>query len=111
MKKKRNYTPRMPAIECPHCQSRAIVRGSTEITPMVRELRMACENDDCRHTFVSQLSVIRTIRPSDCPNPAVRLPFGNRNLGPKPRPANDDAPVPANDDHGLGAAIAAVMKT
>jgi hypothetical protein len=108
--KKRNYTPRIPAIDCPHCQSRAIVRDSAEVFPMVRELRMACTNDDCRHTYVAQLSVIRTIRPSDCPNPAIRLPFGNPNLGPKkPRPANDDALQPANDDHGIGVALAAAF--
>jgi hypothetical protein len=107
--KKRNYTPRIPAIECPHCKSRAIVRDSTEIFFMVRELRLSCTNDDCRHTYVAQLSVIRTIRPSDCPNPDVRLPFGNPNLGPKRKPANDDALQPANDDHGLGVALANIF--
>jgi DNA-directed RNA polymerase subunit RPC12/RpoP len=98
---------RLPAIACPHCASKAIVRDSTEITPMVRELRLSCTNEDCGHTFVSQLSVIRTIRPSATPKEGVRLPFGAWS----PKPANDDHPEPANDDHGLAAAIAASMTT
>ncbi|MEG3089746.1 ogr/Delta-like zinc finger family protein [Sphingomonas sp. PB4P5] len=107
--KKRNYTPRIPAIECPHCKSRAIVRGSSEVCPMVRELRFMCTNDDCQHTYVGQLSVIYTIHASHCPNPAIRLPFGNPNLGPKRKPANDDTSPPANDDHGIGVALATVF--
>lgn len=103
--------PRLPAITCPHCQAKSIVRDSVQVTPTVRELRLTCDNDECGHTFVCQLSVIRTIRPSAKPNPAIRLPFGNQNLGPKARSANDDSPVPANDDHGVVAAIAAIMKT
>jgi DNA-directed RNA polymerase subunit RPC12/RpoP len=97
---------RLPAIACPHCASKAIVRDSTEITPMVRELRLSCTNEDCGHTFVSQLSVIRTIRPSATPKEGIRLPFGAWS-----KPANDDHPEPANDDHGLAAAIAATMTT
>jgi len=106
MTTKRTLT-RLPAIACPHCEAKAIVRDSTEITPMVRELRLSCTNDDCGHTFVAQLSVIRTIRPSDMAREDVRLPFGAW----LKRPANDDHPTPANDDHGLAAAIAAIMPT
>lgn len=106
MTTKRTLT-RLPAIACPHCEAKAIVRDSTEITPMVRELRLSCTNDDCGHTFVAQLSVIRTIRPSDMAREDVRLPFGAWSK----RPANDDQPTPANDDHGLAAAIAAIMPT
>lgn len=98
---------RLPAIACPHCAAKAIVRDSTEITPMVRELRLSCTDADCDHTFVAQLSVIRTIRPSAKPKADVRLPLGAWSK----KPANDDHPTPANDDHGLIAAIAAVMPT
>jgi|GEM_PF-1532326 len=106
----RRTAARLPAIKCPHCDAKAIVRNSTDITTMVREIRLECTNDDCGHTFVGQLSVIRTIRPSLTPRADVRLPFANPNLvGPRPRPANDDQPVPANDDHGIAAAIGAVM--
>lgn len=95
--------PRIPSICCPHCGERSIVRDSVQITPTIRELRLACDNDDCGHTFLCQLSVVRTIRPSARPNPAVNLPFSNPNLRlPRARPANDEtpapAPTPANDD-------------
>ena len=106
MTTKRTLT-RLPAIPCPHCDTKAIVRDSIEITVMVRELRLSCTNDDCRHTFVAQYSVIRTIRPSDIPKEGVRIPFGAWSK----KPANDDHPMPANDDNGLIAAIAAVMPT
>lgn len=47
----------MPAIACPHCQTRSIVRNSCDVYDLIRELRMTCENVDCGHVFVAQLSV------------------------------------------------------
>ncbi len=104
--------PRLPGIHCPHCNQRMIVRGSERLTDTVRELRMSCPNDDCAASFVAQLSLIRQIRASDQPNPAVRLPFGLV----RRKAANDGHPLPDNDtgptdDNGLGAAIAAIMTT
>ncbi len=82
---------------------------------MVREIRLECTDGDCGHSFVAQLSVIRTIRPSRTPREGVKLPFANPNLvGPDSKPANDDEPDHANDDHddnGVIAAIAALMTT
>lgn len=69
------------------------MRDSVRVTDLVRELRLNCTDDDCGHTFVAQLSIIRTIRPSYRENPSVRLPFGEW----RSRPANDDVPEPAND--------------
>jgi len=86
--------PRLPGIHCPHCGARSIVRDSVQVTPIVRELRLVCDDVDCGHTFVAQLSVIRTVRPSARPNPNIHLPVGNW----APPPANDDAPAPANDE-------------
>lgn len=106
MKTKRAYTPRVPAISCPHCASRSIVRSSEAVTDTVRELRMVCDNPDCGCQFVSQLSVIRIVRQSATPNPAVRIPFGRWPA----QPANDDHPTPANDE-GLGVALGAIMTT
>jgi predicted RNA-binding Zn-ribbon protein involved in translation (DUF1610 family) len=89
---------RIPSIHCPHCGARSLVRTSEQLTPLVRELRYRCDDDDCGHTFVAQLSVIRTIRPSAKPRPGIHLPIGNPALGcTRPRHANDDAREPAND--------------
>lgn len=87
-------------MPCPHCDTRAIVRSSGQISPLVRELDYQCQNIACGHTFVSQLSIVRTIVASACPRAGIHLPFGNPNLGPKrlPKPANDDVRIPANDD-------------
>ncbi len=75
------------------------MRDSQEVTATIRELRAVCTNDECGHTFLLQLSVVRTIRPSAIPNPEVQLPFANPRLcRPRIRHANDDTPLPANDD-------------
>jgi predicted RNA-binding Zn-ribbon protein involved in translation (DUF1610 family) len=93
---------RLPAIGCPHCGSRAIVRSSEQETLLSRELRLRCDNDACGHQFVAQLLILRTIVPSMSPNTEIRLPFGNPNLrGARKRPANDDVPIPANDGEPL----------
>lgn len=84
---------RLPAIHCPHCGERSIVRDSVAVTDMVRELRLNCMNDECGHTFVAQLSIVRTIRPAARPKLSVNLPFGEW----RKRPANDDVPDAAND--------------
>ena len=97
---------RLPAIKCPHCKGKTIVRDSQEITDSVRELRLVCTDDDCGFSAVAQLSFIRQIRASARPNPEFRLPFGAWSR----KPANDDHPLPANDT-GLGEALAAIMST
>ncbi|MBB3877924.1 ogr/Delta-like zinc finger family protein [Sphingomonas pseudosanguinis] len=91
---KRSYTPRVPGIACPHCGARSIARGSVEIDILTRELRFMCDNVDCGHTFVAQLAIYRTVRPSMTPNPSVILPLGEW----RSRPANDDQRVPVNDN-------------
>ena len=84
-------------MQCPHCGQRAIIRRSEQIDPLVREADYRCDNDACGHTFVVQMSIIRTIVPSACPSATVHLPRANPNLGPKRKPANDDTRIPAND--------------
>ena len=94
---------RLPRITCPHCGQRTIVRSSEQITLTYREVRLSCDNEDCGHTMLASISIIRTIRPSARPNPNVTLPIGNQNLRvPRARPANDDTRVPANDEEPLG---------
>lgn len=83
--------PRIPTIACPHCDTRAKVRSSEQMTSLVRELRFTCDNDACGHTFLGTLEITRTITPSARPNPAVNLPMTPRR--PKPEPANDDGPI------------------
>lgn len=92
-------TTRIPRITCPHCGARTITRSSVQVTPTYREVRLNCDNDACGHTMVAEIAIVRTIRPSLRPNPAVTLPVGNQNLRTqRTRPANDDHLPPANDD-------------
>lgn len=90
----------LPSISCPHCGSATKIRTSEGVSPLLRQLRFRCENDECGHVFAADLVVVRTIVPSASPNPAIRLPLAARS----PRPANDDTRTPANDDEKPDAA-------
>ena len=103
-KTKRNYTPRVPATLCPHCLTRSIAYDSVKLDVFTREIRYVCQDADCGNTFVGQLSIFRTVRPSMKPNPVIeaKLPKGDW----RSRPANDDQRVPANDDQPDAAEVA-----
>jgi DNA-directed RNA polymerase subunit RPC12/RpoP len=91
---KRKTCPRLPSLTCPHCGSRAIVRSNSVVTPIVRELRMVCTNDEeCGCIFVGHLTATHIVRQSAIPNPSVTLPVKKWGV-----PANDTAPKPANDE-------------
>ncbi|MDB5663424.1 MAG: hypothetical protein JWM38_2641 [Sphingomonas bacterium] len=101
---------RLPAITCPHCNTRSIVRTSEKVTATYRELRLRCENDECGWSGVAAISIIRTIVPSARPNPEVHLPFSKAGpVLPKTKPANDDMPIPANDVEPLPAPCDAMI--
>lgn len=99
---KRSYTPRVPGIDCPHCKTRSIAYDSVAIDILTREIRFACQNADCGHTYVAQLAIYRTVRPSLLPNPAVVLPFGQW----RSKPADNDQRQPDNDNEIPAAELA-----
>lgn len=82
------------SLQCPHCESRAVVEESRKVTRLVRDLYFRCTYVHCGATFKSQLGVIAMISPSAIPHPDVTLPTvpGRRRPG-KLVPANDDAPA------------------
>jgi hypothetical protein len=63
-------------MACPHCGSFSRVRKSEAITPTYRELRLVCSNDACGHVWVAGLEALRTLCPSDQPNPEIHIPLG-----------------------------------
>lgn len=62
-------------MACPHCGSYAAVRKSETLTPTYRELRFVCRNADCGHVWLAGLEAIRTLCPSETPNPAIHIPL------------------------------------
>jgi hypothetical protein len=62
-------------VKCPHCGKFARGRSSDVLTPTYREVRFECTNDDCGHVWVSGLEVLRTLCPSDTPNPDIQIPL------------------------------------
>lgn len=60
-------------MTCPHCATTAHIRTSRQMSHTARELRYQCTNVECGHTWVAVLEAIRTIVPSQTPNPKVYL--------------------------------------
>ena len=88
------------SIRCPHCRSKAATRNSREITPVYREVYLACTNVLCGHTYKAGLHIVSTISPSAIPDPDIVLPFAvvTRARGLLGfTAANDDLQTPAND--------------
>lgn len=62
-------------FQCPHCKSKATIRTSRPISPLLRELYFQCHDVECGHTFSAFLEVRETISPSAKPDPLVHLPM------------------------------------
>ncbi|MHA6844252.1 ogr/Delta-like zinc finger family protein [Ralstonia syzygii] len=58
-------------IHCPHCESIAPIRSSRPVSRCTRELYCQCSNLACGHTFVALTEVVRTLAPSNTPDPEV----------------------------------------
>ncbi|AXV85631.1 ogr/Delta-like zinc finger family protein [Ralstonia solanacearum] len=58
-------------IHCPHCASVAHIRTSRPVSRFTRELYCQCSNLACGHTFVALTEVVRTLSPSNTPDPEV----------------------------------------
>ena len=58
-------------VTCPHCESVANIRTSRAVSRVTRELHCQCTNLLCGHTFVSLLETVRTLAPSNTPDPLV----------------------------------------
>jgi len=84
------------SVRCPHCRRPARIRSSRAMTPLVRQLYLACTNVECGHTFGADIEITHTISPSACPAPDVHL----RLAPPRRRVANDN---PSNDNPLPGA--------
>lgn len=66
---------RFAPMYCPHCNMRARVRSSKQITGQHRDMYYQCVNLFCGHTFKASLAYEFGIVPSNIPNPKVDLPL------------------------------------
>jgi hypothetical protein len=96
-------------MSCPHCSSQCGLRTSRVQSDISRELYYACRNVECGHTFKAQLAIICTLSPSSDPRPGINLPIAAVRLRRRPGAANDDKPVPANDENSPLAAPPSTM--
>jgi cytochrome c-type biogenesis protein CcmH/NrfF len=62
-------------IRCPHCAAPSIAVASRELSRTLREVTYRCRDHRCRHAYVAQLEVVRTLSLSSLPAADVRLPI------------------------------------
>lgn len=68
-------------IYCDRCTSKARITSSREISPQYRQLYCVCNNAECGHSFVVDVTFSHTLSPSafDLPEAVrARLQEGNR---------------------------------
>jgi hypothetical protein len=68
----------IPAMRCPHCNSRALIRTSREVSGTTREITYQCQSMECGHVWVSAITAMRTLTLPSSPNPKVRIPLSAR---------------------------------
>ncbi len=51
-------------IYCPRCEAKAIIRTSKELSATMRQLYCTCNDPECGHTFVMDLTFSHTLSPS-----------------------------------------------
>lgn len=65
-------------FKCHHCGSPATIRTSRKLSELSTEQGFQCTNIECGHTWVALTSAIRTLVPSQQPNPKVFVPLSAR---------------------------------
>lgn len=65
-------------LRCPHCQTRSQIRTSVQVSPVLREMVVVCQDAECGHTFVVHAEAARTLSPSAKPDPDVHLPISDK---------------------------------
>lgn len=61
--------------KCPHCGASCTSLRAKQLAPTTREITYQCSNDGCGFIFIAELSAVRTLAPSDIPNPEVHIPL------------------------------------
>ncbi len=51
-------------IYCPRCETKAVIRTSKELSATMRQLYCTCNDPECGHTFVMDLTFSHTLSPS-----------------------------------------------
>lgn len=70
-------------VRCPHCGEWSIIKSSKQMSTMVKEIKCACNNFYCGHTFIATIEIVRTISPSGCPDPSVLTYLKQSNMAKK----------------------------
>ncbi len=80
----RGHHGKAPVMNCPACNSKALCRSSTEISPTYRSLYYSCSNFFCGMTFTASLAFEKVLSPS-----GVSAEFRPANIKPKKAPGHE----------------------
>lgn len=78
-------------VKCPHCHTFARARTSTRLTETYLEVRFECTNDACGFVWLAGVEALRSLCPSDMPNPEIQIPFSARHPAANSEPAEATA--------------------
>lgn len=62
---------------CPHCGAVCTSLRTKQLAPTTREITYQCSNEACGYLFIAELAAVRTLVPSDTPNPEVHVPLSS----------------------------------
>lgn len=68
----------MVIMKCPHCESKAVAKSKTLISPLIEEIIFRCDDDYCGHSFVARLEIVKTTRPPKNGGRDLDIPTSNR---------------------------------
>ena len=55
---------RSPKIICPECESNSVIKKTVRKHPQLSDIYCACNNVECGHTFVVNMTLSHTLSPS-----------------------------------------------
>lgn len=62
-------------VACPHCDTPSELRDMWRKGPLQWQASYRCDNDECGHTFLTSIELVRRLKASALQNPALDLPM------------------------------------
>lgn len=66
---------RKSTFKCPDCQSSCRITKTKILSVTYKEFYVSCTNDNCGARYVFGSEPVRTLIPSQIPNPTIQIPL------------------------------------
>lgn len=101
---------RRSTLVCPVCNSDARIRDSEQVSPLVKDIWVMCNNADCGLTWKAQIAFVYVLSPSaidhdhmDLPQPPANLARKTFPCGPPRQPPDPDQLTMFEDNADIAA--------